>query len=224
MIYKNIKCRKDKQWNRGFTLIELLTSMSLYTVISISLISTLLIMSNINRRLQNNTYAINSLILSMEFIQRELKMASSFRCDDGTDDVSVMFEYTADGKHRVVARDCPFGKEYTTSASRGGDERLTFLAQDGTVVSYKTSAGLITRYTYTFTPTSVSAVSSAVITNSDIYISNLQFYVEGTDQADSRQTSISTIVKGINKKLDNGSISNREFKLEYTITPRTIDG
>ncbi len=220
-----------KRYNRGFTLIELMVSVSLYTVIAVSLVSILLMVSTVNKRLQSNEHAINNLIVSVESLKREMKLGTNFRCDaDGSALALSTGQFVVDNatprSASVITNDCRLDTG-SPDANKGGNTRITFRADINTFASYHMgtdgSGGIgIIRSTY---DTNGDFVSNTRLTSNDIEIQSLRFYAEGTDQSDARQPIIIVKATGINKKLDgkNGPI-NKVFFIETAVTPIGLDG
>lgn len=213
--------------NKGFTLIELMVSISLYTVVSSVLISTVLMLSNVNVRLRNNVFAINDMNLFLESLQRDIKMGSNFRCDSGSGSIQSFIE-SSGANSRVIPNDCVFDSTLTSSATRGGGSRLIFKMQDGTYVAYTTSGAQniqADKYTTTGALINTNYVFSGVANSNNIKISSLLFYVSGTDQTDSRQPTVTIKISGYSGARDNrGNLIDKIVEQQFTITPRSLDG
>lgn len=209
---------RKANWKRGFTLIELMTSTTLYTLIAIVLISTLLMMSNFNRRLENNISALNNMTLAIEVMEREIKMGTNFRCDDGNSVLSDIATIVG-SNYRINGQACPYGND-----GGAGNPRIVFKNQFGNIVYYKRNTnGRLERGEYTDVVT--GTLNKSYVTDPDININYLSFYVRKPDQADGEQTSVITVIRGVNSKMDNrGQVQNTIFSHEYMIVPRAIDG
>ena len=218
--FSKFKSLKSIKYKRGFTLVELMVSTTLYATVSIVLISILLLLSNLNMRLQNDMYALNDMALAVESMQRDIKMGTNYRCDDGTTMPSAFSQFS-NGTYKIISQDCAFD-ETQASTYNGGNVRLVFKAQTGEFVSYRLINNHIVRTVYNMVG---NFGVDTDVTDNEIRIDSLRFYIEGTSQIDGRQTSITTTLKGTNIKNDmRGYLENKEFKQQYTVTPRSIDG
>ena len=206
-----------------------MTSVSLYTIIAVTLISILLLVSSANKRLQSNEHAVNNLIVSIEDIKRDIKLGTNFRCDTAGSSLAVVSEFIIDNSNpqsaSVITRDCPAYVSNIDNTYKGGNSRLTFRSDINTFTSYymviSGNYGWIERKIY---DTNGNYIDRYRVTTDDIQVTTANFYVEGTDQADSRQPIIIMKVTGINKKSDSRGAVNRPFVIETAITPIGIDG
>ncbi len=221
------KINHKQNMTRGFTLIELLVSISLYTVVSTVLISTVLMLSNVNVRLRNNVFALNDMNLFLESLQRDIKMAINFRCDSSSTDIVYLLE-TSGNNSRVTPSDCIFDSSLNNSPSRGGGSRLIFKLQDSTYVSYTTDGSQnikIDKYNTVGPIASTGYVFEGAANSTNIKISSLRFYVSGTDQADGRQPTITIKISGYSGARDKrGYLIDKSVEQQFTITPRGLDG
>ncbi len=235
-MYKNILLKINKliirkpiikNINRGFTLIELMVSISLYTVIASVLISTVLLLANVNVRLRNSVFALNDMNLFLESLQRDIKMGSNFRCDNNNDGIAPYVEVLG-ANSRAIPSDCIFDSTLVTSPTRGGGSRLIFKMQDGTYVLYtvdNTRNIKIDKYNTVGAISSTGYVFEGAANSNNIKISSLRFYVDGTDQTDGRQPTITIKISGYNGARDNrGNLIDRPIEQQFTITPRSLDG
>lgn len=213
--------------NRGFTLIELMVSISLYTVVSSVLISTVLMLSNVNVRLRNNVFAVNDMNLFLESLQRDIKMGSNFHCDSSIVAVPSYIEILG-ASSRILPSDCVFDSSLSSSATRGGGSRLIFKMQDGNYVSYNTDGTQnikIDKYNTLGAAISSDYVFEGATNSTNIKISSLRFYVSGTDQTDGKQPTVTIKISGYSGARDQrGSLTNKIVEQQFTITPRSLDG
>ena len=227
-MYKNTLLKINKySFTRGFTLIELLVSISLYTVVSTVLISTVLMLSNVNVRLRNNVFAINDMNLFLESLQRDIKMGSNFHCDSNMGDILTYIEVSGSNS-RILPSDCIFDGNLTSSATRGGGSRLVFKMQDGTYVAYtgdSTQNIKIDKYNTVGAAISSGYVFEGAVNSTNVKISSLRFYVSGTNQTDGRQPTVTIKISGYSGARDQrGNIIDKTVEQQFTITPRSLDG
>ena len=227
---------QSMRYNRGFTLIELLTSSSLYTMVAVYLIATLLLLSSHDLRLRNKEFAVNNMLLSIETMQRDIKLGSSFRCDPGVSDtgfpVGSVVDTGTSGK--VVTADCKYDTSLAIN-TQGGGNSLIFQSQDGTFVNYYVdSQHKLRKARRHYDP---NAAGSHIVNDADqaldstlssenVFIKTLLFYVEGTDQGDGRQPIITAKVSAdLSTNTDQrGNNQKNPIEMQITITPRGVDG
>ncbi len=224
------------KYNKGFTLIELLTSSTLYTMVAVYLISTLLLLSNHDVRLRNKEFAVNNMLLSVETMQREIKLGSSFRCDSSVPDTGFPVGSVVDigiaGK--VVAADCKYDTSLAVN-TQGGGGSLIFQAQDGTFINYYVdSQNKLRKARRYYDPAAIAnhivsdpnQALDSTLSSDNVTIKSLLFYVEGTDQSDGRQPIITVKIKAdLSKNTDQrGQNQKNPIDIQFTVTPRGIDG
>ena len=211
----------------GFTLIELMVSISLYTVVSSVLISTVLMLSNVNVRLRNNVFAVNDMNLFLESLQRDIKMGTNFHCDSSSGAIVGLIEVSG-ANSRILPSDCKFDSSLVESPTRGGGGRLIFKMQDGTYVAYTTDTTQnikVDKYNTAGVSISSDYVFEGAANSTNIKISSLRFYVNGTDQTDGSQPTVTIKISGYSGARDSrGNLIDKVVEQQFTITPRSLDG
>ncbi len=103
--------------HRGFTLIELLVSLSLFSVVMMVSVGTLLTLVDANRQAQSIKLIANNLNFAFDSMTRTLRTGFYYHCGNGkTSEEDV--------------RDCPLGETEVTFIDDDGDE-LTYSVSDG---------------------------------------------------------------------------------------------
>lgn len=111
--------------NQGFTLIEVMVSVSIFTIVVLVGISSLLTVNNSFRRSQNQRAAIDNLSFSVESIMREVRIGKDYSCSaqctffefttfDG-DNREIFVDPDQGGVNRLVLRDNGQRDQYLTS-------------------------------------------------------------------------------------------------------------
>ena len=72
---------KNQNRQRGFSLIEAIVTMSIFTLIVVSALGSLLAIINANRKAQALKLAINNLNFSIEKMSRDTRAGSEYHCD-----------------------------------------------------------------------------------------------------------------------------------------------
>lgn len=179
-----------KQKNNGFTLVELMVATSLFTVIMLMGVGSLVVSSNSAKSAQKLRVAVDNVNFAMESMTRELRTGTYFNC--GYDGVSM-----ADG----LVNDCDAGNV------------IAFTPQqpvDGSPVS---RVAYVVRERGNGTNSLVRCEGSddncSEIVSLDVNVENLKFYVAGTDinpdseaTLDMIQPSAKILMSGIVKTKD----------------------
>lgn len=113
-MFKNIKNKK------GFTLVELMVSVSVFTLVMVICMGSILTVLDANRKSQNLRTVMDNLNSSLEGMTRQIRFGKNYHC----------------GTTGVLSQpmDCA-----------GGASSLTLLSQTGTQVTYSLSGGRVVR-------------------------------------------------------------------------------
>lgn len=167
--------------NIGFTLIELMVATTLFTIIMLMGVGSLIVSSNSAKASQKLRTAVDNVNFAMESMSRELRTGSYFYCGDSVNISDI---------HAVS--DC----------LNGGDI-IAFVPQQVSGSASRVSYELTRRYgsnETSFTLERCEFTSSKVCTevvSSDVNISLLEFYVKGSFLNDNIQPSVQILAKGI---------------------------
>jgi prepilin-type N-terminal cleavage/methylation domain-containing protein len=169
---------------RGFTLIELIVSMAIFTVVLFLLIDALFVIVTSNRKAQADKKIMDSISLAIEEMTRNLRSGSDFYCDKTEN---------------------PLGGKDCNSAT--GANAITFLSNEGTVVSYSLENGTITK-------------NGTPITASDVKIDYLGLAVKGSGTNDGIQARVLIVVRG---SAAQSATQRTEFNIQTTAVQRSGD-
>jgi len=109
-----------KKSNKGFTLVELMVSVSIFSLVMVISMGSILTVLDANRKSQNNRAVMDNLNSSLEGMTRQIRFGINYHC--GTTGVLSQ------------PQDC----------SNGGNS-LTLLSQTGVLVTFSLSGGRIVR-------------------------------------------------------------------------------
>jgi prepilin-type N-terminal cleavage/methylation domain-containing protein len=171
------KQQKNKIFNlkknhNGFTLIELMVATSIFVIVMLLSMSSLLVLINESKNSRTLRSAIDNVNFSMESITRSIRMGKNYYCG-GTMAVGV-----------DATNDCPSGETFISFIPQGGVSRvgyrLTTLNINGV------SQGTIEK---------CDTSSCVPIVSPDVNIEKLKFFVKGS-AFDNTQASVYIIIKG----------------------------
>lgn len=193
---------KIKTNQKGFTLIELMVSISVFIVIMVISMGSVLSVIDANRKSQSLRSVMDNLNLSLESMTRSIRFGTSYHCDAFAD-VNVL-----NTNGFLYPRDCS-----------GGASSIAFVSQVGTQVIYKLVDGRIIR--------KVGSGPDYYMTGSDVTITNLTFIVLGSRYYNNgatteEQPKVIIIIGGYvgnNNKPD----SRSAFSIQTTVSQRLFD-
>jgi prepilin-type N-terminal cleavage/methylation domain-containing protein len=169
--------------NNGFTLVELMVATSLFTIIMLMGIGSLVVSSNSAKAAQKLRIAVDNVNFAMESMTRELRTGTRFYCD--TSSVSVADD---------AVKDCEGGNVIAfTPQQVGGSSvsRIAYLLQERVQGS--------SNYTLKRCEGVASTADCPEIVSSEVNVKNLKFYVRGSNVADKIQPSVQILMNGVVK-------------------------
>lgn len=188
----------------------MLVSIGIFSVVMVVALGALVAMSEADRKAQTLNSAINNLSAALDSMTRTIRTGTTYHCGTGT---------------ITTAQDCP--NQVT------GDPFFSFLANDGTQVSYCLSApsinGVITLVCNT--ATSCGAGNSCAIlrqttaglipmTAGEVNITNLAFFVKGAPIGDGLQPKVTILLNGVASSTFSKGTS---FNVQTSVTQRIYD-
>lgn len=176
-----------KQKNSGFTLIELMIATTLFTIIMMMGVGSLVVSSNSAKAAQKLRIAVDNVNFAMESMTRELRMGTHYYCN-------TIYEILDDN----AVRDC------------SGETIIAFNPQivsgsSPRVAYYRTERELLDEYgnkTYTLERCELDSSNikeCSDIVSKDVNIDTLKFYVRGSTPPasfDEIQPSVRILIKG----------------------------
>lgn len=174
----------------GFTLIELMIATSLFTIIMLMGIGSLIVSSNSAKAAQKLRIAVDNVNFAMEIMTRELRTGSLYNCAD------TSIEISSD-----IPSDCTGGNviAFTPQKDEGSSvSRVAYVLKDrvdGATKSLVRCEG--------------DSNNCSEIVSGDVNVQLLKFYVRGSGlnpnndpDKDKTQPSVSILMSGVVKKKD----------------------
>ncbi|NVN97286.1 hypothetical protein HXX01_03605 [Candidatus Nomurabacteria bacterium] len=169
------------QKNVGFTLVELMVATTLFTIIMLMGVGSLVISSNSAKSAQKLRISVDNVNFAMESIARDLRMGTNYYCN--TDD---LYSLTSDIPR---TNDCNNGGnviEFNSPVvqSTGETHRIAYFKSkrpDGT--------------SYTLKRCEIATGCADIVSN-DVNINELKFYVKGSAIDDKIQPMAQILIKG----------------------------
>jgi prepilin-type N-terminal cleavage/methylation domain-containing protein len=185
----------DCQKQDGFTLIELMVATSIFTIVMLIAMGSLVITSDSAQKSNALSFTMDNLSFAMESMSRSLRVGSNYYCDND-------FVFNSD----LGVNDCPLGASgiaFIPAREELGSSRHMAYRLDGETIEKCD----------TLTNACVSIISP------NIKIDTLKFFVKGSAIGDSFQPSIYVIIKGT--VIMKGT--SMSFAIQNMISQRNID-
>lgn len=221
----------QRKSSRAFTLIEMLVAITLFTVIMISAVGSLIAINDANRKTQAVRSAVDNVNFALDNISRRLRTGKNYHCLSSAEAV-YPGSYASSG---FVQKDC------TTPESA-----IAFIAADflGTGVSGDTGqSGSLAGGTvvYRLGPPDLNnenrrAIEMATresdqgsfsaytkLTSPDVDIEQLNFVVDGAPTGDSKQPYVLITLRGSVDTSKGSTKQKTSFKVQTTVSQRLLD-
>lgn len=194
--------RNQKPLYTGFTLIEMMVAVSLFSVVSLIVVGTVLVLINGNAQNQTEQQVLGGLTVALDTMTREIRSGTHYYCTT-----------SPDNSHGTNVSDCRNGS--SGISFRESVRRLTTgRAYDRVAFFFDVDDGRIMR--------KIATDDAEPITPSNIDIISLQFVVTGTDTLEEGDTEQSTVTIVIRAQ-DNTGFNDKEFTIQSTVTQRILD-
>jgi prepilin-type N-terminal cleavage/methylation domain-containing protein len=192
--------------HRGFTLIEMLVSLSLFTMVAVIAVGTLLSLLGNNTQVVGDEEVMTSLSFALDSMTREIRTGSEYYCIAGATIASTSYDATQ-------VRDCtgaPSGFSF-----REAGESITGGADNSRIAYYLDSNKIIRK---------VGDSTYESMLSKDIKVTGLRFFVTGTTPLGQTSTNIAqpTVTIVIDAQAASGT-NQRPFTVETTVTQRPLD-
>lgn len=180
--------------NRGFTLIELMVSMSIFMMVMLLALGSLVNISNVAKKSRSLHQAMDNVNFAMESMTRSLRTGSNYYC------ASSVF----------------LGDSNTLDCN--GEDTISFTSQDATDPSIKNMAYALNSINNSLQKC-VLGNSCVDMTSSDVVVESLKFDVKGSSKIDSIQPGVYISMKGT---VTIGSEKN-SFALQTFVSQRNTE-
>jgi len=203
-VQKNVNSTRPGSLSRGFTLIEMMVALSMFTIVMTIALGSLLTLIDANRKSQ----AVQSLMTNINFviddISRNARVGTVYSCSNGRN-ISRFSQ----------ARNCANGGN--TALAFESDKGSPLTATDQFVYRYIAPSGGDNGYIEKSTN---GGSSFDRVTDEDISIEYMRFYVTGARNTDSVQPKIIIVMRGVAGALDK---IQTEFSIETAVAQRVFD-
>ncbi len=191
---------KKRDSIHGFTVIEMIVSLSLFIVVSLIGVGSLLTIIEANRRAQSLKSVVNNLSFGLESLSKTMRVGSTYHCNTGPS-VPAGFD---------SARNC--------SSAPGGD-LIAFEASAGNPSS--SADQIIYRLNGTKIERSINGGTSFFpVTSSEVNVTSLNFYVFGANSGDGLHPRVIIIMRG---NVDLGKNARTDFNIQTSVSQRGLD-
>lgn len=194
-IQKNKWFNSNSRKRRGFTLIELMVATSIFTIIMLAAMGSVIVTSDLAKRSQALNFTMDNLSFAIESMSRSLRMGTNYTCSSTSINLSG----------NPAPQDCD------------GGSMIAFIpvgSSSGYRVAYKLDSS-------TNTIQRCDSINSCVsVVSPEITIDKLKFYVKGaTNPSDNIQPSVYMIIRG------SVTIKNKitSFAIQTMISERTLE-
>ena len=171
-----------KQKNKGFTLIELMIATSLFTVIMLMGVGSLVVSSDSAKASQKLRITVDNVNFAMETMTRELRMGTNYEC--ATSFVNLASPNLAD---------CPLGSTPGNIIAFNPQQTLGAPLR----VSYQLRPRNDAANTNSLERCEINVTPCSEIVSPDVDIKTLKFFVKGSDPNDTIQPSVEILINGV---------------------------
>ncbi|MBX4181431.1 prepilin-type N-terminal cleavage/methylation domain-containing protein [Candidatus Parcubacteria bacterium] len=171
---------------KGFTLIELMTAVSIFAIIMVISMGSIVGIFDANRKSRSLKTVMSNLNLAVESLSKEVRFGTKYHCGGG--DVTLPVNCAS------------------------GDTSLSFLASDGSQITYRLNAGALEKQVGTsgiFVP----------VTAPELVIDDMGFYVLGAGNTNTLQPKVTIRIKGHS----GAGKSRTDFTLQTLVSQRILD-
>jgi prepilin-type N-terminal cleavage/methylation domain-containing protein len=188
------KSRGKLVW--GFTLIELMIATSLFTVIMLMGVGSLVVSSNSSKASQKLRITVDNVNFAMESMTRELRMGTAYEC--GTTSVNLA---------APMPTDCPLGTPGYIIAFNPQQIQGVLQAR----VSYQLFSRTDGSGTHSLQRCEKDVLPCSEIVSPDVDVQTLKFFVKGSKFDDNIQPSVEILIKGV------VNIKNKNMSKSFTL-------
>ncbi len=189
-------------FEKGFTLIELMVSTSIFMVVMLIAMGSLLVTSNLAKKSNALSFTMDNLSFAVESMSRSLRMGTNYTCSSSSINLTSS----------PSPADCPNGGSLIAFIPATADPNVR--------IAYE----LIPRTNNTYTierceTTSANNISCVDLISPNINIEVMKFFVKGTSPSDLIQPSVYIIIRGsviIKQK-------KTSFAIQTMISQRTLE-
>ncbi len=190
-----------KSGSEGFTLVELMVALTLFTIVVLATISSLLIVNDAAKKVQSMRAVMDNLNFAVESMTRTLRTGSDFDCGDSGGGTDCSFDDGIPGE----------AIEITSAESTSGSEIRVRYWLDET-----NGVGAIKKTVYVNNSVDIEQN----VTAPEIDVETLNFYVQGTELDDGIQPSVTIFITG-NATSKRNQVA--PFSIQSYVSQRTLE-
>lgn len=196
--------RTEHKPTRGFSLVELMVSLTIFSIVMVVSVGTLLVMIDANAKAQALYSVMTNLSFAIDSVTRNVRTGHAHYCASSEAQV-----YEAFGRQGSLSeykrRDCTTGQNTLVFTREIDDERIGYRLHNGAIQQREGSDG-----------------SWLDITASDVFIERFEFTTVGTTRTgkDTAQPQIALLVEGY---VLNGLDTETDFRLQTRVSQRILD-
>jgi len=170
----NLKNKKINK-NKGFTLIEIMVATSIFMIVMLMAIGALFVSSNAAKKSKALRTAMDNVNFAMEDMSRSLRLGSNYYCTS------------------TPVASLPLNNQAFQDCASSGGSAIIFTPYNS---SQSDTAFQISSFGSPKTVQKVSSVGTVSLTAPEVNITDLRFFVRGSDPTDNVQPSVYIMMKG----------------------------
>lgn len=190
---------RTKNTISGFSLIEVLVALSIFTVVMIISVGSLMVLISANSRAQNSQAAITNVSYMLDSMTREIRTGTDYYCGSATT-LPTSGETTQNCANSVAFSFNEGGQSLT----RGLTSRRIGFRLNGTMVERR-----------------LSDQSWQPVTSSDILVTSLRFVTTGATRSDAVAPTVTIYMSGTAGDASDDTLTT--FDVQTTVVQQSID-
>lgn len=201
-----------KHKNSGFTLIEMMVSVTIFSIVMLVSVASILAIVEANRKAQSLKSIVNNLNFTMETISRNVRVGTTLHCFVAGN--GAIPNTVASGPQDCNAGGDALALEAQFGVSGDPDDQVVYRLYDGTIYRHVGLPGL--------PPTASSGAGSIAVplTAPEVTIEHMRFFVDGnTLNAEGEQPRVRITIQGYAEV----GRERTKFNLQTTVVQRILD-
>lgn len=189
------KLKSSKQF--GFTLIEIMVSISIFSLVLVTSMGSILSVMDANRKAQTLRNVMDNLNFALEGMTRTIRFGINYHCGSSGD--------------LSRPRDCP-----------SGDNSITVVASSGILTTYSFSDGRISKSENYGTPSYITSDSVTIESATFRVFGSYPYSDESGGTTDTLQPQTIIVITGY-AALGVNPLNRTRFSIETTVSQRSLD-
>lgn len=177
---------------KGFTLVELIVSMALFTIVVFITTSAFFNITQLYKKASATRAAMDTLSIAMESMARNIRIGDTYHCITGSEYLNMYPHYPS----RNPPLSGPYYSKLTAQDCSSGSDGILFYVPDNS-----TEGVMLMGYALSSPPLYIilgrgAGTCCSWVTETNLHISNLKFYVTGAAGAGASQPRVNIMVQG----------------------------